>query len=156
MSPRGSVSRGVLHLGGGVLHRGSWADPPPKIHGILRDTVNKRAVRILLECILVQWYLLPSAKKLRQGNIFTGVCQSFCSQGGCLLPGGVCFPRGCLLPGGVYPSMHWGRHPPMDRMTDRRKNITFLQLRLQMVNMYTYCRMRHGTTSKFTNMHDDP
>ena len=35
------------------------ADPPleadtrPHIHGILRDTVNKRAVRILLECILV-------------------------------------------------------------------------------------------------------
>ena len=27
-------------------------------------------------------YLLPSATKLRQGNIFTGVCQSFCSQGG--------------------------------------------------------------------------
>ena len=27
--------------------------PPPPIHGILRDTVNKRAVRILLECFLV-------------------------------------------------------------------------------------------------------
>ena len=26
---------------------------PSKIHGILRDTVNKRAVRFLLECILV-------------------------------------------------------------------------------------------------------
>ena len=26
---------------------------PPEIHEILRDTVNKRAVRILLECILV-------------------------------------------------------------------------------------------------------
>ena len=25
--------------------------------------------------------LLPSSTKLRQGNIFTGVCQSFCSQG---------------------------------------------------------------------------
>ena len=27
---------------------------------------------------------LPSATKLRQGNIFTGVCQSFCSRGECL------------------------------------------------------------------------
>ena len=35
-------------------YRRGWADPPlPKIHGILWDTVNKRAVRILLECILV-------------------------------------------------------------------------------------------------------
>ena len=31
----------------------SNADPPPPIHGILRDTVTKRAVRILLECIIV-------------------------------------------------------------------------------------------------------
>ena len=64
----------------------------------------------------------------------------------CLLPGGVCSgvsaPWGCLLPGGVssgmsapggvcsrgvsaprvgvYPSMHWGRHPPVNRMTDRQ------------------------------------
>ena len=45
------------------------------------------------------------------------------SRGGCLLPGGcllrgtvcsggVCSGRGCLL-WGVYPSMHWGRHPPL-------------------------------------------
>ena len=27
--------------------------PLPKIHGILQDTANKRAVRILLECVLV-------------------------------------------------------------------------------------------------------
>ena len=32
--------------------------------------------------------------------------------------------------------MHWGRHPlPMDRMTNRCKNITFPQLCLQMVKM---------------------
>ena len=28
---------------------------PPEIHGILQDTVNKHAVRILLECILVEF-----------------------------------------------------------------------------------------------------
>ena len=60
----GSASRKAYIQGG--LHPGGWADPPsgvflqggwadtPKIHGILRDTVNKRAVRILLECILVK------------------------------------------------------------------------------------------------------
>ena len=38
--------------------------------------------------------------------------------------------RHCLLrgvstsTGGWYPSMHWGRHPPVNRMTNRCKNIT--------------------------------
>ena len=33
---------------------------------------------------------------------------------GGLLLGGVCSQGGCLLPGKVwYPSMHWGRHPPL-------------------------------------------
>ena len=40
---------------GGGLHSGEVGrtPPPPEIHGILRDTVNKWAVRILLECILL-------------------------------------------------------------------------------------------------------
>ena len=45
------------------------------------------------------------------------------------LGGGVVCPRGWSLPGGVYPSMHWGRHPPVNRMTDAFKNITLPQLR---------------------------
>ena len=46
-----SASRGsgVCIQGGGVCIQGGWADP----HGILRVTVKRRAVRILLECILV-------------------------------------------------------------------------------------------------------
>ena len=66
----GHMTRG-LHLGG--LPPGSWAEPPPglstggvcirgggqtpspKIHGILRDTVNKRVVGILLECFVVHF-----------------------------------------------------------------------------------------------------
>ena len=82
---------------------------------------------------------------------------------GCLSSGNVCLPGGCLprgsaewgcvsawggvcLPGGsahggclpgvcVYPSMHWGRHSPLwtEWLTDRCKNIAFLQLRLRMV-----------------------
>ena len=50
------------------------------------------------------------------------------SQGGLVLGGSG--PGGCLVPGGAcswgvwYPSMHCGR-PPVNRMTDRCKNITF-------------------------------
>ena len=45
----------VLFMGGlhpGVCIQAGWADPPPH-HLILGDTVNERAVRILLECIVV-------------------------------------------------------------------------------------------------------
>ena len=44
-----SVHRGCLHPGG-VCIQGGWADPRNQT---LRDTVNERWVRILLECILV-------------------------------------------------------------------------------------------------------
>ena len=49
----GSASR---RGGGSASRRGSASGGlgrPPSPHGILRDTVNKQAVRILLECILV-------------------------------------------------------------------------------------------------------
>ena len=53
--PRGCASRGCLHPGvpasRGCLHPGGLGRPPS--NWILRDTVNGRAVRILLECILV-------------------------------------------------------------------------------------------------------
>ena len=47
-----------LHPGGGLnlegrLHPEGWTDALPPPHRILRDTVNERAVRIVLECILV-------------------------------------------------------------------------------------------------------
>ena len=50
--------------------------------------------------------LLPSATKLRQGNIFTSVCQEFCSQGG----GGVCVsacwdtPPAWAVHAGIHPT----------------------------------------------------
>ena len=70
---------------------------------------------------------------------------------------GVCLgvsSRGCLPIGGcVYSSMHWGRHPPpVDRMTDRCKNITFPQLRLRtviktsnplLISKITFLGLRH-------------
>ena len=65
-------------------------------------------------------------------------------RGGGSLQGGVCslavFPsgagicsRGCLLLGGWYPSMHWGRQPPVNRITDTSKNITLATTSLRPV-----------------------
>ena len=98
------------------------------------------------------------------GLLPRGVCSLGVSAlGGCLLPGegvsalggvlwGVSAPGGmsalrrCLLQGvsalGVwYPSMHWGRHPPVNRMTDRCKNITLATTSLWPVTRKYYCRM---------------
>ena len=67
-----------------------------------------------------------------RGSVWSGgVCLVWgvSGLGGCLVPGG------CLLPGGGvwYPSMHWGRHPPVNRMTDRYKNITLATTSLRPV-----------------------
>ena len=67
------------------------------------------------------------------GCLLWGVCSrgvstpgGVCSQGVSALGGllGGCLLQGCVCSWGWYPSMHWGRHPPMNRMTDRCKNIT--------------------------------
>ena len=67
---------------------------------------------------------LPPATKLGQGNIFISVCQEFCpwrGRGRVWYPSMPCrfsgqHPGGSLrgLAREVYPSMHWGRHPPAD------------------------------------------
>ena len=53
----GHLHAGGLQLGasasGGSASRGIWADYAPSPNRIQQDTVNERAVRILLECILV-------------------------------------------------------------------------------------------------------
>ena len=50
-----------------------------------------------------------------------------CVQGGVCVQECVCVqggvPRGCVCRG-VYPSMQWGRHPLVDRIKDRCKNIS--------------------------------
>ena len=69
--------------------------------------------QLLKLCLHVTFYsaqcpllplLLPSATKLRQGNIFTGVCQSFCSKGGVSQ-----HALGKTLPSQTPPPL--GRHP---------------------------------------------
>ena len=72
---------------------------PPSPGSRLQNMVYEWPVRILLECILVRksiWQICSEKKKLQhldelatvrkwslgQGNVFTPVCQPFCSQGG--------------------------------------------------------------------------
>ena len=57
----------------------------------------KEGIQLACLCrISASYYIITARKRsLGQGNIFTSVCQEFCSQGGCLLLGG------CLLPGGA-------------------------------------------------------
>ena len=82
----------------------------------------------------------------REGGLPGGVCPGVCLPGRCL-PGGYlpgrCLPRGVSARGvGVYPSMHWGRHPPVNRITDACENITFPQLLLRTVKIALYCKDR--------------
>ena len=59
------------------------------------------------------------------GCLLWGVCSRLCLlQGVC--PGGVCS-------GGWHPIMHWGRHPPVNWMTNRCKNITLATTSLRSV-----------------------
>ena len=55
LHPGGGSASGVVFLGGGG---GGWQSP----NQILRDTANERAIRILLECILV--YAIFSNQKM--------------------------------------------------------------------------------------------
>ena len=64
-----------VHWGWGGLPPEGWVDPSPKIHGILRDTVNKRTVRILLQCFLVH------------RNFFLVVCRTRCKNHLIICPG---------------------------------------------------------------------
>ena len=89
------------------------------------------------ECIPVE--CVPSATVAVCWGVSAtgGLVSAFRGGGGVCFPGGggLCFREGGCLPGGLYRSMHWGRHPAVDRMTDRCKTITFPQLRLRTVNM---------------------
>ena len=68
---RGSAFRWVCIQG--VCLQGGWEDPP---HRILMDMVNERAVRILLECILVFIYLVFKFKQYKDAN-----CANFVYDG---------------------------------------------------------------------------
>ena len=82
-------------------------------------TVKPRQVGLSIQCPLSVWcnlILNPNyfkfhcycpQIKLRKGNVFTPVCQSFCSRGGCL-------PQ-CMLGYTPPADTPLGRHPPPSR-----------------------------------------
>ena len=59
----GHITRGVSASGGSASRGDVWGRPP-EMHGILQDMVNKRAVCILLECILVVRWVYSVSKCL--------------------------------------------------------------------------------------------
>ena len=66
-------------------------------------------------CLVWGWVSAPG------GCLVRGVCSW---GGGCLVWGWVSAPGGCLVPGGGIPACTEA-DPPVDRMTDTCKNITF-------------------------------
>ena len=99
VSGRGSASRMGLHLGG------VWQTPPPPPptdRRILRDMVNERAVRILLESILV------TIRNEVAKATFLQVC--VCPRGG----------GGCLVRREVLASQHALRQTPRERRLQLR------------------------------------
>ena len=84
------------------------------------------------ECIPVG--CIPPAAVAMSISACTGHCVSQHALGrGCVYPS---IPAQGVSVGGVYPSMHWGRHPLWaEWLTDRCKDITFPQPRLQTVKM---------------------
>ena len=85
-----------------------------------------------------------------------GVCSGMSALGvcsrGCLLPGGVfsrgvSAPGGCLLPGGGIPACTWGRHPPVNRMTSRYKNITLATTSLRLVIIPPNYNLKYNSAS---------
>ena len=104
--------------------------------------------------MIIQWQWFSRKKcqtrlhssRMHTARSLTITSSMLCSGGGCLVPGVpgqrdvwsrgapawsregyLPGPGGGLVPGGWYPSMHWGRTPPVNRMTDRCKNITLPQ-----------------------------
>ena len=78
-------------------------------------------------------YLLPVGCMLPGGRgvyCWGGVCSQEVSDSGVSAPGGCLLPEGgCLLPEGVLPQTC----PPVNRMTDRFKNITLATTSLRLV-----------------------
>ena len=78
--------------------------------------------------ILPVLHFLPPAMELRQGNVFTPVYQSFCSQGGvCLWPvlGSATQSQPqtdtstqCMLGYNPLPSAYWDTYPPCSACCD--------------------------------------
>ena len=135
----GSASRWVGRTPPRSAYTGVWADSP-KIYGILRDTVNKWAVRILLECFLVKQECIPVGCVPHAHWLYLIV--SAMHTPATHAPHPACPPcHACPLPRTPPPRtpppamlrtppptthpLPRSPPPPVNRMTDRFKNITF-------------------------------
>ena len=108
-------------------------------------------------CVCSGGVSAPRGVSVPRGGVCSGVCSrgGVCSQGGVCSWEGVSTPRGSAPRGWWYPRMHWGRHPhpPVNRMTDRCKNITLATTSLGPViknfkNVLTFTwRWRHALRS---------
>ena len=87
-------------------------------------------------------------RTIRTNCLLGGVCPG---GWGCLprsrvCPGG-CLPRGCLSSGECVSQHALGQTPPVDRMANRCKNITFPQLRLRtVITCLTFIRQKRSRT----------
>ena len=115
--------RGVSALGGCLL-RGVTAPMGVSALGV----VSAPGGCLLQGCLLWGGWLLP-----------WGICsrRGVCSQGVSTTGG-----RGVSAPRGLYPSMHWGRPPTVDRITDKSKNIALATTSLRSVNI-CWCAVPH-------------
>ena len=113
---------------------------------VVREHCTRYAISVLRLCAHTVNTRMHSSR-MHTARLLPVSPSMHCSGGLPLVPGGVCLwslggclplvpwgvpasgPGGCLplVPGdgGAHSSMHWGRHPPVDRMTDTCKNITF-------------------------------
>ena len=71
------------------------------ISGLFLGLFPQNSIDVLM--IFRESIFTARKRSLGEGNIFTSMCQEFCSRGGggCLLPGGACFLRGVCSQGGL-------------------------------------------------------
>ena len=96
-------------VGGSVVAGWGHAWLPGGVHRIPRDTVNERAVRILLECILVQTshYLITSS--VTSGNWRLTKSQSVFHDTGHMK---LCFTNSFTASGRILPKLYSRVHHP--------------------------------------------
>ena len=109
------VYREVKHALRQVLCRAELNQQLQVVQGVAdtNRTVQLDVCNVIWTVNVTLHQLIITSRKrgLGQGNIFRSVCQEFCPQGGCLLPGGYLVWGGCLLGGVCSQGGAWWRPP---------------------------------------------
>ena len=110
-----------------IKFRISWTKLRSEQECIAEGSVPSAPVTVRGGRVSAQECIFPRGVSAQGVSAQGGVCPRECLPVWVSAQGGVCL-GGCL-PAGVYPSMHWGRHPPWTKfLTHASENITFLQL----------------------------